>query len=251
MYGNIDRASGLCRAQMDGGPSRFGWVDPMRGDATRLARLCEDIEDFRGLAASRLAAVAHSGAGTSVDQAYEPAFARILDRADADIAMMARQIDSDGDRIERLAGATTVLLAGLFAAVAVLARRKRKTTEARAHERALREDREAHLATIVEGSEDAIVSTTLEGEILTWNPGAHAMLGYTAEEMVGQPITRVVPPAAADRQGDLAGQVRQGLSATCADATLVRKDGSRVAVAATVSPIRRNGAVVAMSARRA
>jgi PAS domain-containing protein len=51
----------------------------------------------------------------------------------------------------------------------------------------------AHLASIVEFSNDAIVSKTLEGIIVSWNAGAHRMFGYTAEEMIGQPILLLIP----------------------------------------------------------
>jgi diguanylate cyclase (GGDEF)-like protein/PAS domain S-box-containing protein len=249
IYGRIDTASALCQAMVDGGPSQFGWIDPVSGDGSRarLTQLCHGIEDFRHLAASRLAAGADSGAGSSDDHAYDSAFDGLLALADADIATMERKIGRDRDQVNRLSVATVLLLTGLFAAVIVLIRRKRRVSEARAQEVALREDREAHLATIVEGSGDAVISATLEGEILSWNAGAQEMFGYTAEEIVGQSIRQIVTPADAERQGQLARLVRQGRSAKNVDGTRVRKDGGTLAVSVTVSPIRQNGTVVAMS----
>ena len=160
---------------------------------------------------------------------------------------MESQISHDRDQVDRVGLGTVGLLAGLFAAMTVLAGRKHKAMAVRAAEAALRKDWEAHLATIVEGSSDAIISATLDGEILTWNAGAQEMLGYTEEEMVGQSIRRLVAPAEVAHQAELADQVRQGHSAKSVEGTRLRKDGSSVAVAVTLSPIRQNGVVVAMS----
>ena len=249
VYGSIERAGELCRALMDGGPTPVGRIEAVSDGVSRvrLTQLCQGIEEFRALAASRLATAATSAAGTSDDQAYDAVFERLLGLADADIEAMEAQIRRDRDRINQVGAATIVVLAGLFASMAVLARRKRKATEAEATEAARREDKEAHLATIVEGSSDAIVSATLEGEILTWNAGAQEMLGYTAEEMVGQSITRITSPAAAAEQAELVARVRQGRSTKSSEGIRVRKDGTTVAVAITVSPIRQNGTIVAMS----
>ena len=58
----------------------------------------------------------------------------------------------------------------------------------------------AHLAAIVESSEDAIVSKTLQGIILSWNKGAERLFGYTATEAVGQPVTMLIPPERLDEE---------------------------------------------------
>ena len=249
VYGNIDRASDMCQAMMDGGSTRYGRIEATSGSGARATarQLCEGIEDLRGLTGSRLSAAAGSGAGTGDDQVYDQAFERLLRLADSDIAAMGSRIRRDKDRINRVGVGTTVLVAGLFGAMAVLERRKRRALEARAKEAALRRDREAHLATIVEGSSDAIMSAALDGEILTWNAGAQEMLGYTAEEMVGQSIKRIVAPAEASHQAELVTRVHQGRSTKSSEGVRVRKDGTTVAVAVTVSPIRQNGTIVAMS----
>lgn len=105
------------------------------------------------------------------------------------------------------------------------------------------------LAAIVAASHDAIIGKTLDGRVLTWNRGAERMYGYGAAEMVGQPIARVVPE---DRRVELErimARVASGERVETFDTVRVRKDGRRLDVSLTLSPIRnRQGAVVGASA---
>ena len=68
----------------------------------------------------------------------------------------------------------------------------------------------AHLAAIVESSEDAIVSKTLQGIILSWNKGAERLFGYTANEAVGQPVTMLIPPERLDEEQQILAQIVRG-----------------------------------------
>jgi PAS domain S-box-containing protein len=100
------------------------------------------------------------------------------------------------------------------------------------------EEVQARLAAIVESSDDAIIGKTLDGIITSWNAGATRIFGYTAEEMIGKPISWLVPP---DRQGDVAtilGAVRGGQRIEHFETERIRKDGRRIHVSVTVSPIR-------------
>jgi len=133
-----------------------------------------------------------------------------------------------------------VLLTAYVGVVTMLVKRARNAIVAR-------QDREAYMATIVENSNDAIISATLDGEVLTWNAGAQEILGYTAEEMIGQPISRILSPAETDRHAELVSHVRSGHSGKSSEGTRVRKDGTPVAVAVAASPIRHDGTIVAMS----
>jgi PAS domain S-box-containing protein len=96
----------------------------------------------------------------------------------------------------------------------------------------------ARLAAIVESSDDAIVGKTLDGIVTSWNRGAEALFGYTAAEMIGQPISRLVPPDIPDDAAHILATIRRGSSVDHYETERIRKDGRRVAVSVTVSPIR-------------
>ena len=94
------------------------------------------------------------------------------------------------------------------------------------------------LAAIVNSSEDAIISKDLSGIVQTWNAAAERMFGYTAEEMIGQSITKIIP---ADRLGEEAtvlSRVRAGLPVEHFETIRQRKDGSFIDISLSVSPIR-------------
>src|SRR6185503_19093660 len=94
-----------------------------------------------------------------------------------------------------------------------------------------------HLARVVESSDDAIVSKDLNGIITSWNRAAERMFGYSAAEAIGQSIRMIIP---ADRQGEedmVLGRIRTGQAITHFDTIRQRKDGTKVPIALTVSPI--------------
>ncbi len=94
------------------------------------------------------------------------------------------------------------------------------------------------LAEIVRSSDDAIVSKDLDGVVLTWNPGAERLFGYAAEEMIGQPIARLLPPDRAGEEDHILRELRAGRRFDHFETTRVRKDGVVVEVSVTVSPLR-------------
>jgi PAS domain S-box-containing protein len=105
-------------------------------------------------------------------------------------------------------------------------------------ERGERQIESARLAAIVAGSDDAIVSKTLDGIITSWNAGATRIFGYDAEEMVGSPILRIIPPELHDEEAEILGKLRRGERIEHFDTVRVAKDGRRVHVSLTVSPLR-------------
>lgn len=106
----------------------------------------------------------------------------------------------------------------------------------------------AHLAAIVQFSDDAIVGKDLLGVVTSWNAGAERLFGYTADEMVGQPILRLIPSDRRQEEGNILERIRRGENVPHFDSQRLRKDGSLVDISVTVSPIKdTTGAVVGAS----
>ena len=95
-----------------------------------------------------------------------------------------------------------------------------------------------YLAAIVESSDDAIIGKTLDGKIASWNRGAERLYGYTAEEIVGQPLSVLVPPDHPDELPAIMERIKRGERIEHFETVRVRKDGSRVDVSLTISPVR-------------
>jgi len=93
------------------------------------------------------------------------------------------------------------------------------------------------LAAIVESSDDAIVGKTLDGIVTSWNAGAERVFGYDAAEMVGQPVARIIPDDCSDDLPTILGAVRRGERVHHYETQRIRKDGRRIDVSLTVSPI--------------
>ncbi|MGD9762854.1 MAG: PAS domain S-box protein [Candidatus Binatia bacterium] len=96
----------------------------------------------------------------------------------------------------------------------------------------------AQLAAIVESSDDAIVGKTLEGIITSWNRGAERLFGYTADEMVGRSIMRIVPSERSQDVQTILAAMSRGERVEHFETERVCKDGRRISVSLTVSPIR-------------
>jgi PAS domain S-box-containing protein len=102
----------------------------------------------------------------------------------------------------------------------------------------------ALLAAIVASSDDAIVSKTLEGRIQSWNAGAARIFGYQADEMIGKPITTIIPPELHTEEQRIMDLVRRGERIDHFDTIRLTKDGRRIAISLTVSPVRNSGGVI-------
>jgi PAS domain S-box-containing protein len=94
------------------------------------------------------------------------------------------------------------------------------------------------LASIVESSDDAIVSKDLDGIVVSWNQGAERLFGYTAEEMVGKPIALLMPPDRHDEEPNILARIRRGERIDHYETIRRRKDGTLVDISLTVSPVR-------------
>jgi PAS domain S-box-containing protein len=108
-------------------------------------------------------------------------------------------------------------------------------------ERKRNDESRFRLAAIVDSADDAIVSKDLNGIISTWNEGAHRMFGYSAEEIIGQSILRIIPDELRHEEDEILRKLRAGERIDHYETTRRKKSGETVDVSVTISPIR-NGA---------
>ena len=94
------------------------------------------------------------------------------------------------------------------------------------------------LSSLIDSADDAIISKTLDGIITSWNRGAERIFGYSAEEMIGMPVAILIPPDHADEEPAILARLRAGERVEHYETVRVRKDGTRVDISLTVSPIR-------------
>jgi len=100
------------------------------------------------------------------------------------------------------------------------------------------EEQLAHLAAVVEHSDDAIITKTLNGIISSWNPGAQRIFGYTAAEAIGKPITLLIPDNYLNEEPEILDRLRRGERIDHYETIRRRKDGTLLNVSLTVSPIK-------------
>jgi PAS domain S-box-containing protein len=110
------------------------------------------------------------------------------------------------------------------------------------------EETQSRLAAVVESSDDAILSMTLEAVITTWNKGAERMFGYKAQEVVGKPVILLLPPDRIDEEPAILERLKRGERVEHYETLRVHKDGTFLNVSLTVSPIQdKNGRIVGVS----
>lgn len=95
-----------------------------------------------------------------------------------------------------------------------------------------------HLAEVVRGTQDAVLSKDLDGVVTSWNPAAFRLYGYNAEEAIGRHISFLVPPDHKDEEKVILERVKRGERLDTYETERLRADGTRIAVSLTVSPIR-------------
>jgi PAS domain S-box-containing protein len=102
----------------------------------------------------------------------------------------------------------------------------------------------ALLSAIVDSSDDAIVSKTLDGIVISWNPAAERIFGYTAAEAIGHSIRLIIPPELQAEEDYVLSQIRQGRRIDHFETIRQTKDGRRVNISLTISPIRNAQGVI-------
>ena len=144
----------------------------------------------------------------------------------------------EGVRVPVLIGAATFEEGGNQGVAFVLDLTERKCAEQAAE----------HLASIVESSDDAIVSKDLDGIIRTWNRGAERLFGYKAAEVIGRPITILIPPDRLEEEPGILARIHRGEPVDHFETVRRHKDGSLIDISLTVSPTRdARGAIVGAS----
>lgn len=235
----------------------------LREEVAALARAHDDLRDL--FASTRLP-ILSLDASLRVER-WTPAASRLLDLRDRDLgrpldrlgarslldglAEQARDVLETGTATDR-----QVESSGRSFAREVLPHRARGDrpegvvvilTDATELQRAVRSA--AHLAAIVESSEDAILSHDLEGLVQSWNGAAERLYGYSAEEIVGRSIHRIVPDERMPQLREAMATLRRGGSLPPFRTTRVDRDGRRVDVSVNLSPLRdATGAIVGVSA---
>jgi PAS domain S-box-containing protein len=161
-----------------------------------------------------------------------------------------------------LRGAANVIALGMFVATGAfmsgltgaLHRAHRRQTALLAGAQAGRAEAEqgreamARLGAIVRSAHDAIISKTLDGTITSWNSAAERMLGYAAAEAIGRSIRMIVPPDRLAEEDEILRRLRLGESIDHIETERLHKDGRRIPISLTLSPVRdANGRVVGAS----
>jgi PAS domain S-box-containing protein len=115
-------------------------------------------------------------------------------------------------------------------------------------ERKQAEEAMARLVAIIESSNDVIIGKDLNGIITSWNNSAEEIFGYTQTEVIGKPITILIPPARIDEEARILERLRRGEPIKHYDTVRRRKDGTEINVSLTVSPVRdKNGRIIGAS----
>ena len=138
---------------------------------------------------------------------------------------------SDWTGLAIMTVSAAVLLGGLTLWTALVLDRTEAGRE-RAEESAQR------LAAIVTSSNDAIIGKTLDGIVTSWNPGAEAIYGYSAEDMVAHSVTRIIPPELIDEFQGFLNRLRRGETIRHYETERICKDGKRISVSISTSPLR-------------
>src|ERR1022692_934149 len=146
------------------------------------------------------------------------------------------------EQLRMIAGLMGALLLSAGACVGLIWRQQRVRFFQARYE--AQEDR-AKLAAIVEFAEDAIIGKSLDGTITSWNPGAERLFGYQAAEMIGQPVTRIIPQDDQAHEAESLKRLQRGEAIVSYEGVRIAKDGRPIEVSLTVSPIRDSaGAII-------
>jgi two-component system sensor histidine kinase/response regulator len=242
VFGNLARASNKCVALLSGGDAGSERIEPLTDTGNRqlATHLCSDIETYAGLTRRVLADPGLNGEGSAFDERIDTlANKLVVDAQNLSLSLDTR-IDGDARDLTLLGYGSAGLVLALGAVITILWSRHRRLRAAQTREL-------ARMAAIVQSSGDAIVSVTVSGDITSWNPGAEALYGYSAAEAVGLFAGMLVPLEGHEAFTGVWLPVSSGEGTTNLETAGLRKDGSEVPLAMTLSPILDGETVVGVS----
>jgi PAS domain S-box-containing protein len=155
---------------------------------------------------------------------------RLAEQATADAQLQARNAEAAAVEAEVAGQEAAEALTALTEAEAAL--RAKDLAQAELYEKT------ARFTALVASSRDAIIGKTLDGTITSWNPGAEQIFGYSAAEMVGASVFRLIPEELHAAERDVLERLSRGEAVAVGEAERVRKDGQRIWISLSVSPIR-------------
>ena len=180
---------------------------------------------------------------TCLELGYEPWHAALHDR-EIDEVVRTRQlirgeVPFSGTFGRRIYDYIFVPVFGVDGQVEAVAGTTRDVTD-----RKQVEETAARLAAIVDSSEDAIISKTVQGIITSWNAAAERMFGYQAAEVIGQSILMLFPPELVDEESRIIDQISRGERIEHYQTVRLRKDGTRLQLSLSISPIRDSSGII-------
>ena len=195
------------------------------------------LEEARNVAFAEVFRIANEYTGAAVDHPVDKV---IRSGGIVGLANHTVLISRDGRRIPIDDSGAPIRHEGELVGIVIVFR---DVTERRRAER-----ERARLAAIVEGSDDAIASKTLDSIVSSWNPAATRLFGYKPEEIIGKSIRIIIPPELQAEEDAILGQLRRGDRVDHFETVRLAKDGTRLDVSLTISPIRDpSGAIVGAS----
>jgi PAS domain S-box-containing protein len=227
--------------------ARIDQVEPLVTDRIANLRAVIDLRKTQGFAAAQSEILAGKG------KRFHDRIRVLIDemKGTEESLLVAREREAaESSNFARAVIVGSGLIAFVLVGFALAAMRRDFAGRARA-EQALREangllelrvqERTAELsqfASIVESSDDAIASKTLEGIITSWNAGAERLFGYAATEVLGKPMALLIPPERADEEPAILARIARGEKTDHFETVRLAKDGRKVDVSVSISPIR-------------
>ncbi|HTF67302.1 MAG TPA: PAS domain S-box protein, partial [Edaphobacter sp.] len=208
------------------------------GGSLFTSRLSRTERPHRGLATGSVLRITGICAA-NVDEAHDVHSFEILPRSSGDLVVLEKAPWWTASHAAWIVVLLILVVLGMLGWFAVMRRRDSlRVLVRRSQEMA------EHLAAVVESSSDAIISKTLDGTITAWNHGAEKVFGYTSAEVVGKSITLLYPSESADEESGIATRIRSGESVDHFDTVRVTKDGKKIDVSVTISPLRDSAGVI-------